>query len=58
MPTAPHIRQARGRKPPFALPAVVGVLVIATAATTVIQTCRVGESGARAAWGRVTSSAP
>jgi uncharacterized membrane protein len=56
--TAVHIRQARGRKSPFALHAVVGVLVIVTAAATVIQTYRIGESGARAAWGHVTSSDP
>ncbi len=56
--TAVHIRQARGRKVPFALHAAVGVLVIVTAVATLIQTYRIGESGARAAWGNVTSSAP
>jgi len=56
--TAVHIRQARGRNTPFALHAVVGVLVIVTAAATLIQTYRIGDSGARAAWGNVTSSAP
>jgi hypothetical protein len=36
---------------------VVGVLVIAAAAATLVQTYRIGESGARAAWGNVPSSA-
>ena len=56
--TAVHIRQARGRKTPLAVHTVVGVLVIVTAAATVIQTYRIGDSGARAAWGNVTSAPP
>lgn len=48
-----HVRQARGRTVKFALHAVVGVLVVAAAATMLVQTYRVGESGARAAWGNV-----
>jgi hypothetical protein len=56
--SAVHIRQARGRTVKFALHSVVGVLVIAAAAATLVQTYRVGESGARAAWGNLTSSAP
>jgi hypothetical protein len=52
---AVHIRQARGRPVKFALHAVVGVLVIAAAVATLVQTYRVGESGARAAWGIVAS---
>jgi len=56
--TAVHIRQARGRTVKFALHSVVGVLVIAAAVTTLIQTYRIGDSGARAAWGNVTSSTP
>jgi hypothetical protein len=52
---AVHIRQARGRPVKFALHAVVGVLVIAAAAATLVQAYRVGESGARAAWGNVAS---
>jgi len=56
--TAVHIRQARGRTVKFALHSVVGVLVIVAAVTTLIQTYRIGDSGARAAWGNVTSSAP
>jgi hypothetical protein len=39
------------------LHAVVGVLVIIAAVATLVQTYRVGDSGARAAWGNVTSSA-
>jgi hypothetical protein len=54
---AVHIRQARGRTVKFALHAVVGVLVIAAAVATLVQTYRIGDSGARAAWGNVTSSA-
>jgi uncharacterized membrane protein len=55
--TAVHIRQARGGTVKFALHALVGVLVIAAAAATLVQTYRIGDSGARAAWGNVTSSA-
>ena len=56
--TAVHIRQARGRTVKFALHSVVGVLVIVAAVATLIQTYRIGDSGARAAWGNVTSSTP
>jgi hypothetical protein len=55
---AVHIRLARGRSVKFALHSVIGLLVIAAAAATLVQTYRVGESGARAAWGNLTSSAP
>jgi hypothetical protein len=51
-----HIRQARGRTVKFAVQAVVGVLVIAAAAATLVQSYRVGESGARAAWGTVSAA--
>jgi Predicted membrane protein (DUF2231) len=54
---AVHIRQARGRTVTFALRSVVGVLVIAAAVATLVQTYRIGDSGARAAWGNLTSSA-
>ena len=53
---AVHIRQARGGTVKFALHAVVAVLVIAAAVATLVQTYRVGESGARAAWGTVASA--
>jgi hypothetical protein len=56
--TAVHIRQARGRTVKAALHAVVGVLVIAAAVATLVQTYRVGESGARAAWANAALSAP
>jgi hypothetical protein len=56
--TAVHIRQARGRTVKFSLHAVVGVLVIAAAVTTLVQTYRIGDSGARAAWGNVASATP
>jgi uncharacterized membrane protein len=55
---AVHIREARGRTLKFALHTVVGLLVIAAAVATLVQSYRVGESGARAAWGNVSSSAP
>jgi len=51
-----HIRQARGRTVKLAVQAVVGVLVIAAAVATLVQSYRVGESGARAAWGTVSAS--
>jgi len=54
---AVHIRQARGRTVTFALRSVVGVLVIVAAVATLVQTYRIGDSGARAAWGNLTSSA-
>jgi uncharacterized membrane protein len=53
---AVHIRQARGRTVKFALHAVVGVLVIAAAVATLVQTYRIGDSGARAAWGNLASA--
>jgi hypothetical protein len=56
--TAVHVRQARGRTVKLALHVVVGVLVIAAAAATLVQTYRVGDSGARAAWGNTASSPP
>jgi hypothetical protein len=52
---AVHIGQARGHTVKAALHAVVGVLVIAAAMATLVQTYRVGESGARAAWGSTAS---
>ena len=55
--TAVHIRQARGRTVTFALRSMVGVLVIVAAVATLVQTYRIGDSGARAAWGNLTSSA-
>ncbi len=54
---AVHIRQARGRTVKFALHSVVGVLVIVAAVATLVWTYRIGDSGARAAWGNLTSSA-
>ena len=53
---AVHVRQARGHTVRLALHAVVGVLVIAAAVATLVQVYRIGDSGARAAWGNVTSS--
>jgi hypothetical protein len=53
-----HVRQERGIGATVTLQAVVAVLVIVAAVATLVQTYRVGDSGARAAWGNVTSSAP
>ena len=36
--------------------AMIGALVVIAAVATLVQTYRVGDSGARAAWGNVTSS--
>jgi hypothetical protein len=51
-----HVRQARGGTVKGALHATVAVLVVVAAAATLVQTYRVGESGARAAWGTVSAS--
>ena len=51
-----QLRHARGRPVKAAAQAVVAVLVIVTAAATLVQTYRVGDSGARAAWGTVSAS--
>jgi len=53
---AVHVRQARGATVTLVVHAVVGVLVIVAAAATLIQTYRIGDSGARAAWGTVSST--
>jgi len=51
-----HVRQQRGGRIPVAVQVLVGVLVLAAAGGTLFQTYRVGDSGARAAWGDVVSS--
>ncbi len=53
---AVHIRQTSGRTVKFALHGAIGVLVIAAAVATLVQTYRIGDSGARAAWGNVASN--
>jgi len=53
---AVHVRQTRGHAVKFSLHAVVGVLVIAAAVATLVQTYRIGDSGARAAWQNVASA--
>jgi hypothetical protein len=53
---AVHVRQSRGGTVKFAMHAMVGVLVIAAGVATVVQTYRIGDSGARAAWGNVASA--
>lgn len=52
---AVHLRQNRGGTVKPVVHVMVAALVIAAAAATLVQTYRVGESGARAAWGSVTS---
>ncbi|QUR65872.1 DUF2231 domain-containing protein [Mycobacterium spongiae] len=52
-----HIQQSRGRTVKLAVHALIVGLVITAAAATLVQTYRVGESGARAAWGGITASA-
>ncbi|MBW0017940.1 MAG: hypothetical protein JO236_10405 [Mycobacterium sp.] len=51
---AVHVRQTRGGTVKLGLHVVVAVLVIAAAMTTLLTTYRVGETGARAAWGSVS----
>jgi uncharacterized membrane protein len=51
-----HVRESRGVDMKLTLHAVVGLLVVIAAVATLVQTYRVGDSGARAAWGTVTSS--
>ena len=51
-----HIRLARGHTVKFSLHALVAVLVIAAAVATLVQTYRIGDSGARATWGNVARS--
>lgn len=46
-----HVRLIRGRRVHPVLRWAVAVVVIVTAATTLVQVHRIGESGARAAWG-------
>ncbi|OBA59644.1 hypothetical protein A5647_16500 [Mycobacterium sp. 1100029.7] len=53
-----HLRQERGETIKVPLHILVGVLVVAAAVATLVQTYRIGDSGARAAWGNITSSAP
>lgn len=55
---AVHVRQSRGGTVTLLVHSVVGVLVIVAAVATLIQTYRIGDSGARAAWGNLSSSAP
>ncbi|MHA7653446.1 DUF2231 domain-containing protein [Mycobacterium sp. ML4] len=51
-----QLRLARGRAVKPVVHVVIAVLVVAAAAATLVQTYRVGDSGARAAWGSVTAS--
>ena len=53
---AVHVRQARGSTVKFAMHALVGVLVIAAAVATLVQTYRIGDSGAQATWANVASA--
>ncbi|OBJ86474.1 DUF2231 domain-containing protein [Mycobacterium asiaticum] len=51
-----HLRLARGRNVKPVAHAVIALLVVTAAAATLVQTYRVGDSGARAAWGSVAAA--
>lgn len=51
-----HVRQSRNRAISTALSAVVAAFVVAASVATIAQTYRIGDSGAEAAWGDLTSS--
>lgn len=51
---AVHVRQSRGHAVKFGVQLLVAVLVLVAAGATLVQTYRVGDSGARAAWSNVT----
>jgi glucan phosphoethanolaminetransferase (alkaline phosphatase superfamily) len=51
---AVHLRHTRGHAVKTAVHAAVSLLVIAAAVTVLVQTYRIGESGARAAWGNLS----
>jgi ABC-type branched-subunit amino acid transport system permease subunit len=51
-----HVRVERGHSVGPVLRSLVAVVVIAAAVTTMFQVYRIGESGARAAWGTLLSS--
>ena len=55
---AVHVRQRRGTPVSLVAQSVVAVLVVVAATATAVQTYRIGDSGARAAWGTVSSSTP
>ncbi|ETW24523.1 DUF2231 domain-containing protein [Mycobacterium gastri] len=48
-----HLHRARGRAVKPVVHLLVTLLVVTAAAATLVQTYRVGDSGARAAWGSV-----
>jgi len=52
-----HVRQTRGGRTPLAVQVLVGVLVLAAAGGATYRTYLVGDSGARAAWGDLPSTA-
>ncbi|CAM4262250.1 hypothetical protein MB901379_00239 [Mycobacterium basiliense] len=54
--TIVHIRHVRERTIKSGVRALVTLLVISAAAATLVQTYRVGDSGAQAAWGSVASA--
>lgn len=51
-----HLRQGRGQAASTSVHATVVALVILAAVATLVQTYRVGETGARAAWGTTASA--
>jgi uncharacterized membrane protein len=55
--TAVHVRQQRGHPAKPVLQGLVAVLVIAACVAVMAQLYRIGESGARAAWGDLAATA-
>ncbi|MEZ0365503.1 DUF2231 domain-containing protein [Mycobacterium sp. pUA109] len=52
-----HVRQQRGRRPSPVVQGLIAVLVIAASVAVLVQVYRIGESGARAAWGSFAAAA-
>ncbi len=51
-----HVRQSRGRKAHPAVAVAVAVVVLIAGVATSVQVYRIGDSGARAAWGDVVAN--
>ncbi|BBY64941.1 DUF2231 domain-containing protein [Mycolicibacterium helvum] len=53
-----HLRAGRGRSLSTALSVTVAVFVLAAGVATIVQVYRIGDSGAKATWGRVALVPP
>ncbi|OYN82993.1 DUF2231 domain-containing protein [Mycolicibacterium sphagni] len=51
-----HVVAGRGRTLPRVLSVIVAVFVVAAGVSTIVQVYRIGDSGAKATWGQVSSS--